>query len=300
MKRLVVGGIDRVYEINRNFRNEGIDAIHQPEFTMLEFYQAYSDYLELMDMTEELFRGLAEKVTGSAQIKYGEQTIDFSRFERLSMREAIVKYWPSAAGPAPLVAELAAEGGARAVAERFNRYARAHGLDSAAPVTKSSDGELTGELFETIAEAYLVQPTFIYDFPTAISPLSKQKPDDPSLTERFELFVAGMELANGFSELNDPFDQERRFRAQVEGGGQEAPKEVDMDYIRALAHGLPPTAGEGVGIDRLVMLLTDSHAIREVVLFPLLRAESPDTPDVADDAAEPGAGGGTGSGGQSK
>jgi lysyl-tRNA synthetase, class II len=296
LKRLVVGGIDRVYEINRNFRNEGIDAIHQPEFTMLEFYQAYSDYLELMDMTEELFRGLAERVTGSAQFKYGEHTIDFGRFERLSMREAIVKYWPAAAaGEAPTMAELAAEGGARAVAERFNVYARAHGLDSVGNVTKLSDGELTGELFETIAEAHLVQPTFIYDFPTAISPLSKQKPDDPSLTERFELFVAGMELANGFSELNDPIDQERRFRAQVEKGGQEAPKEVDMDYIRALAHGLPPTAGEGVGIDRLVMLLTDSHAIREVVLFPLLRAESP-----ADDAPAPGAIGGGDSGGNAK
>jgi lysyl-tRNA synthetase class 2 len=296
LKRLVVGGIDRVYEINRNFRNEGIDAIHQPEFTMLEFYQAYSDYLELMDMTEELFRGLAEKVTGSAQIKYGEQMIDFSRFERLSMREAIVRYWPSAAGAAPRVAELGVAGGARAVAERFDTYARAHGLDSVANVAKLSDGELTGELFETIAEAHLVQPTFIYDFPTAISPLSKQKPDDPSLTERFELFVAGMELANGFSELNDPFDQERRFRAQVEKGGQEAPKEVDMDYIRALAHGLPPTAGEGVGIDRLVMLLTDSHAIREVVLFPLLRAESQDAPDVAPQ----GPAGGTESGGKTK
>ena len=298
LKRLVVGGMDRVYEINRNFRNEGIDAIHQPEFTMLEFYQAYSDYLELMDMTEELFRGLAEKVTGSAQIKYGEQTIDFGRFERLSMREAIVKYWPAAgAGEAPTMAELGADGGARAVAERFNVYARAHGLDSVGNVTKLSDGELTGELFETIAEAHLVQPTFIYDFPTAISPLSKQKPDDPSLTERFELFVAGMELANGFSELNDPFDQERRFRAQVEKGGQEAPKEVDMDYIRALAHGLPPTAGEGVGIDRLVMLLTDSHAIREVVLFPLLRAESPDA--AADDGAAPEASG-SDSGGNAK
>jgi len=291
-----VGGIDRVYEINRNFRNEGIDAIHQPEFTMLEFYQAYSDYLELMDMTEELFRGLAEKVTGSAQIKYGEQTIDFGRFERLSMREAIVKYWPSAAGAAPTVAELGAEGGPRAVAERFNVYARSHGLDAVANVTKLSDGELTGELFETIAEAHLVQPTFIYDFPTAISPLSKQKPDDPSVTERFELYVVGMELANGFSELNDPFDQEQRFRAQVEKGGQEAPKEVDMDYIRALAHGLPPTAGEGVGIDRLVMLLTNSHAIREVVLFPLLRAESPEA--AADEAAAPGPSGGSDSGGK--
>jgi lysyl-tRNA synthetase, class II len=296
LKRLVVGGIDRVYEINRNFRNEGIDAIHQPEFTMLEFYQAYSDYLELMDMTEDLFRGLAEKVTGSAQIKYAEATIDFRRFERLSMREAIVKYWPAAAGAAPTVAELGAAGGPRATAERFNTYARANGVESVANVTKLSDGELTGELFETIAEAHLVQPTFIYDFPTAISPLSKQKPDDPSLTERFELFVAGMELANGFSELNDPFDQERRFRAQVEKGGQEAPKEVDMDYIRALAHGLPPTAGEGVGIDRLVMLLTDSHAIREVVLFPLLRAESP---DALDDPAGRGSGGGSDLGGLS-
>jgi lysyl-tRNA synthetase class 2 len=294
LKRLVVGGIDRVYEINRNFRNEGIDAIHQPEFTMLEFYQAYSDYLELMDMTEDLFRGLAEKVTGSALIKYGEASIDFGRFERLSMREAIVKYWPAAAGAAPTVAELGTAGGPRATAERFNIYARANGVESVANATKLSDGEITGELFETIAEAHLVQPTFIYDFPTAISPLSKQKPDDPSLTERFELFVAGMELANGFSELNDPFDQERRFRAQVEKGGQEAPKEVDMDYIRALAHGLPPTAGEGVGIDRLVMLLTDSHAIREVVLFPLLRAESP---DALDDPAARGSGGGSDLGG---
>jgi lysyl-tRNA synthetase, class II len=284
LKRLVVGGIDRVYEINRNFRNEGIDAIHQPEFTMLEFYQAYSDYLELMDMTEELFRGLAEKVCGTLQIKYGEQTIDFSRFERLSMREAIAKYWPAAAGTAPTTAELGAEGGPGAVAERYNAYARAHGAQAVADVQKVSDGERIGELFEAIAEAHLVQPTFIYDFPTAISPLSKQKPDDPSLTERFELFVAGMELANGFSELNDPFDQENRFRAQVEKGGQEAPKEVDMDYIRALSHGLPPTAGEGVGIDRLVMLLTDSHAIREVVLFPLLRKES-DEPLETDPAA---------------
>jgi lysyl-tRNA synthetase, class II len=279
LKRLVVGGIDRVYEINRNFRNEGIDAIHQPEFTMLEFYQAYSDYLELMDMTEELFRGLAEKICGSTQVKYGELVIDFGKFERLSMREAIVKYWPPAAGAAPTVAELAAARGPAAIAQRYNSYARAQGADMLASVQQLSDGEVIGELFEAVAEAHLVQPTFVYDFPTAISPLSKQKPDDPSLTERFELFIAGMELANGFSELNDPFDQERRFRAQVEKGGQEAPKEVDMDYIRALSHGLPPTAGEGVGIDRLVMLLTDSHAIREVVLFPLLRKESDEAPD---------------------
>jgi lysyl-tRNA synthetase class 2 len=274
LKRLVVGGIDRVYEINRNFRNEGIDAIHLQEFTMLEFYQAYSDFRELMDLTEELFRGLAQKLCSGTKIKYGELEIDFGRFERLSMREAIVKFWPKNAGATPNTEQLAATGGPVEVAEAFNSYARANGADGIAGVERLSDGELIGELFENVAEAHLVQPTFIYDFPTAISPLSKTRADDPSMTERFELFIAGMELANGFSELNDPADQELRFRAQVEKGGQEAPKELDVDYIRALSHGLPPTAGEGIGVDRLVMLLTDSHAIREVVLFPLLRTES--------------------------
>jgi len=295
LKRLVVGGLDRVYEINRNFRNEGIDAIHQPEFTMLEFYQAYSDYTELMDLTEQLFGELVKKVCGSTTIPYGEREIDFSRFERLSMREAIVKFWPSEAGAAPRVADLAAPGGPRGIAERYNSHARSHGQDPIAHAAAKSEGELTGELFEAIAEAHLFQPTLIYDFPTDISPLSKCREDDPSLTERFELFVAGMELANGFSELNDPLDQERRFRAQVEKGGQEAPKEVDTDYIRALSHGLPPTAGEGIGIDRLVMLLTDSHSIREVVLFPLLRAESESQAATAT-AAESG----TSSGGSTK
>jgi lysyl-tRNA synthetase class 2 len=274
LKRLVVGGLDRVYEINRNFRNEGIDAIHLQEFTMLEFYQAYSDYRELMDMTEELFRSLAEKICGSTKFKYEETEIDFGHFERLSMRDAIVKFWPAAARPAPTSAELAAAGGPLAIAERFNVYARAQNIDPILNVGKLSAGELIGELFEAVAEPHLVQPTFIYDFPIEISPLSKTRADDPSIAERFELFIAGMEVANGFSELNDPIDQENRFRAQVEKGGHEAPKEVDVDYIRALSHGLPPTAGEGIGIDRLVMLLTDSHAIREVVLFPLLRAES--------------------------
>ena len=274
LKRLVVGGLDRVYEINRNFRNEGIDAIHLQEFTMLEFYQAYSDYRELMDMTEELFRSLAEKISGSTKFKYEETEIDFGHFERLSMRDAIVKFWPAAARPAPTSAELAAAGGPLAIAERFNVYARAQNIDPILNVGKLSAGELIGELFEAVAEPHLVQPTFIYDFPIEISPLSKTRADDPSIAERFELFIAGMEVANGFSELNDPIDQENRFRAQVEKGGHEAPKEVDVDYIRALSHGLPPTAGEGIGIDRLVMLLTDSHAIREVVLFPLLRAES--------------------------
>ena len=178
------------------------------------------------------------------------------------------------AGAAPNEAELAEKAGPRAIADRYNIFAQGGAAEPIHGIQGMSDGELTGQLFEAVAEGHLNQPTFIYDFPTDISPLSKQKADDPSLAERFELFIAGMEIANGFSELNDPADQERRFRAQVEKGGQEAPKEVDVDYIRALSHGLPPTAGEGVGIDRLVMLLTDSHAIREVILFPLLRAET--------------------------
>jgi lysyl-tRNA synthetase, class II len=286
LKRLVVGGLDRVYEINRNFRNEGIDAIHLQEFTMLEFYQAYSDYRELMDMTEELFRGLAEKICGSTKFKYGEMEIDFGRFERLSMREAIVKFWPPVAGVAPTSAELGAAGGPLAIAERYNSYAAAGTVEPILNLPKLSAGELIGELFESVAEPHLTQPTFIYDFPVEISPLSKVRADDSSIAERFELFIAGMEVANGFSELNDPIDQEKRFRAQVEKGGHEAPKEVDVDYIRALSHGLPPTAGEGIGIDRLVMLLTDSHAIREVVLFPLLRAESGEP--AANEVPEPG------------
>jgi lysyl-tRNA synthetase, class II len=281
LKRLVVGGFDRVYEINRNFRNEGIDAVHQPEFTMLEFYQAYSDANALMQLTEELFRGLAEKVCGTTKIKYGENELDFSRFARFSMREAICKFWPAAASAAPTLAEMAQPDGPRGVAGRYNAYAHSCSAEPIPAIEKQSDGELTGELFETIAEEHLTQPTFIYDFPTAISPLSKRRADDPLLTERFELFIAGMEIANGFSELNDPADQERRFSAQVEKGGQDMPKEVDVDYIRALSHGLPPTAGEGIGIDRLVMLLTDSHAIREVILFPLLRVEEVDGGDAA-------------------
>ena len=273
LKRLVVGGLDRVYEINRNFRNEGIDAIHTPEFTMLEFYQAYSDYRELMALTEALFHGLVKDVCGSARVKYGEHEIDFGHFESLSMREAIVKFWPKEAGEAPSVAELAASGGAKRAAERFNAFAQKKNIDVIEGVDQLSAGELIGALFEAVAEENLIQPTFIYDFPVEISPLSKRRADDPSIAERFELFIEGMELANGFSELNDPADQEQRFRAQVEAGGAEMPKEVDMDYIRALAHGLPPTAGEGVGIDRLVMLLTDSHSIREVILFPTLRPQ---------------------------
>ncbi len=226
-----------MYEINRNFRNEGIDAIHQPEFTMLEFYQAYSNYLALMDLTEKLLGELVEKVCGTTKVPYGEQEINFGRFERLSMREAICKYWPAEAGNAPTAAELAQKDGARAVAKRYNSTALSRGIELIGGAETRSDGELTGDLFEAVAEEHVIQPTFIYDFPTEISPLSKCKEDDPSLVERFELFVAGMELANGFSELNDAEDQgaavfARRWKKE---GGQEG--------AQGSGRGLHPRAG---------------------------------------------------------
>jgi len=274
LKRLTVGGFDRVYEINRNFRNEGISTQHNPEFTMLEFYEAYSNYWDLMDLNEQLFAEVAKSITGATIVKYGDVELNFGKMERLSMREAIGKYWPADAGETPTASDLAVQGGARAAAERYNVWAKKTGAPYAAAKGTLSDGEWTGLLFETMAEHHLVQPTILYDFPTDISPLSKQKPDDPSLTERFEIYVAGMEIANGFSELNDPAEQERRFLAQIAQGGDEVPKQLDVDYIRALCHGMPPTAGEGIGIDRLTMLLTDSPSIRDVILFPLLRPES--------------------------
>ena len=285
LKRLVVGGLDRVYEINRNFRNEGISTAHNPEFTMLEFYQAYSDYHDLMDLNEELFAHLAMEITGSTFVKYGEHEIDFGKFQRISMREAVSRYWPEGAAGRPTVAELAAPGGPRAAAARYNAWTQSHGvpLEPLLDLASMKDGEITGLLFETVAEPQLIQATILYDFPTEISPLSKCRTDDPSLVERFEVYIAGMELGNAFSELNDPIEQERRFREQVESGGEEVPREVDMDYVRALAHGMPPAAGEGIGIDRLTMLFTDSHSIREVILFPLLR------PEVAGEAAAAGA-----------
>jgi len=273
LKRLTVGGFDRVYEINRNFRNEGISTQHNPEFTMLEFYEAYSNYRDLMDMNEKLFALLAKNITGSTTVKYGETELDFSKMQRLSMREAIVKYWPAEAGMPPTLEELAAPGGAPEATKRYNVWAKQSGAAYAAAKGTLTDGEWTGLLFETMAEDKLIQPTILYDFPTDISPLSKQKPEDPSLTERFEIYVAGMEVANGFSELNDPGEQERRFLSQIAQGGDEMPKQLDVDYIRALCHGMPPTAGEGIGIDRLTMLLTDSQSIRDVILFPLLRPE---------------------------
>jgi lysyl-tRNA synthetase class 2 len=273
LKRLTVGGFDRVFEINRNFRNEGISTEHNPEFTMLEFYEAYSNYRDLMELNEQLFARLAQVITGSTTVKYGDLDLDFSKMERLTMREAIVKYWPQGAGAPPTLAELAAPGGAQRATERYNAWAKSNHAEYAAAKGTLADGEWTGLLFETIAEDKLVQPTILYDFPLEISPLSKQKREDPSLVERFEIYVAGMEIANGFSELNDPAEQERRFLAQMAQGGDEVPKELDVDYVRALCHGMPPTAGEGIGIDRLTMLLTDSRSIRDVILFPLLRRE---------------------------
>jgi len=286
LKRLTVGGFDRVYEINRNFRNEGISTQHNPEFTMLEFYQAYADYHDMMNLTEELVTGLAKTVCGSTTIRYGKHTIDLSKWQRFTMRESICHYWPQGAGAAPTAAEMTEPSGVARAAERFNQLAAAKGwqrIAVPANVTVEAAGVMTGDLFEAVVESNLIQPTIIYDFPTAISPLSKCKPGDPMLTERFEFFIGGLELGNAFSELNDAEEQERRFRAQMERGGEEAPKAVDFDYVRALCHGLPPTGGEGIGIDRLTMLLTDAHSIREVILFPLLRPEA-----VAGEPAEPG------------
>src|SRR5262249_30740992 len=251
---------------------------------MLEFYEAYSNYRDLMDFNEELFAGLAKTITGSTVVKYGDVELDFGKFERLTMREAITKYWPSEAGSAPTVEELAKPGGPKGIAERYNTRAKQSGAAYAGSKGHLTDGEWTGLLFETMAEDKLIQPTILYDFPTDISPLSKQKPEDPTLTERFEIFIAGMEIANGFSELNDPAEQERRFLAQIAHGGEEVPKQLDVDYIRALCHGMPPTAGEGIGIDRLTMLLTDAHSIRDVILFPLLRPEAKADPATAEKA----------------
>ena len=277
LKRLTVGGFDRVYEINRNFRNEGISTQHNPEFTMLEFYEAYSNYQDLMDLNEELLALLARNVIGSTLIKYGEHELDFAKFQRLSMRDAIIKYWPAQLQGAPTREELAASGGPSSIARRYNVWAKESDAPYAAAKGQLTDGEWTGLLFETVAENKLIQPTILYDFPIDISPLSKQKPDDPALVERFEVYAAGMEIANGFSELNDPAEQERRFLAQMAQGGDESPKRLDVDYIQALCYGMPPAAGEGIGIDRLTMLLTDSKSIRDVILFPLLRPEAPES-----------------------
>jgi lysyl-tRNA synthetase class 2 len=283
LKRLTVGGFDRVYEINRSFRNEGLGWRWNPEFTMLEFYQAYTDYRGVMDLTQKLIEQAAIDVTGGTKTKWGEDEIDWhsENWRRLTMREAITRYWPDAAGAKPVMSDFATHESVKALVERFNRGHAHVAYDPNEPA-----GKTIAALFEAAAEEHLVQPTIIYEFPTAVSPLSKQKADEPDWTERWEIFAGKMEISNGFSELNDPEDQRRRFEGQLkerERGDEEA-HQMDEDYIRALSYGMPPAGGVGVGVDRLAMLLTDSHTIRDVILFPLLRPEKSSTAESAEDA----------------
>jgi len=252
LKRLIVGGFERVFELNRNFRNEGISTRHNPEFTMLEFYWAYADYELLMDLTEEMITSIAMGVVGSLSIPWGEETIHLDRpWRRRSLREAILEY-----------SQLEPED----LADRASMVAAAERL-GVERIEERSDGKLLAELFEVTAEQRLIDPTFIIDFPRDISPLAKSRPDNPDVVERFELFMGGIELANAYTELNDPLEQRRRLEAQAEATGGR----VDEDFLLALEHGMPPTGGEGIGIDRLVMLLTGKTSIRDVILFPLLR-----------------------------
>jgi lysyl-tRNA synthetase class 2 len=272
LKRLVAGGFDRVYEINRNFRNEGISTRHNPEFTMLEFYQAYTNYRGVMDLTQELIIQAAKDVTGGTKTKWGDQEIDWSavNWRRMTMREAIIEYWPESAGSKPVMSDFASHDSVKALVKRFNSAHSHMAYDPNEP-----PGKTIASLFEAVAEEHLTQPTIIYEFPTEVSPLSKQKADEPDWTERWEIFIGQMEISNGFSELNDPEDQRRRFEqqlAQRERGDEEA-HQMDEDYIRALSYGMPPAGGVGVGVDRLAMLLTNSQSIRDVILFPLLRPE---------------------------
>jgi len=254
LKRLIVGGFERVFEINRNFRNEGISVRHNPEFTMLEFYQAYSTYEDLMDMTEDMVSSLVYELYKTYKITYNGQEIDFSRpWKRITMEDALKEF------------------GGLDISEfidtnRLTSYARELGIESP---EKDKRGKLITKVFEELCEKHLVQPTFITDYPVEVSPLAKRSKDRPEITERFELYIAGMEVANGFNELNDPEDQKDRFLQQIQE--KEEGATMDEDYITALEYGLPPTAGEGIGIDRLTMLLTDSPSIREVILFPLLK-----------------------------
>ena len=276
LKRLTVGGFDRVYEINRNFRNEGISTRHNPEFTMLEFYQAYTDYRGVMDLTQELIIQAARDVTGGTKTQWGDQEIDWSpeNWRRMTMREAIIHFWPERAGVKPDLADFATRESLEALVQRFNSAHSHMAYDPNDP-----PGKTIANLFEAVAEEHLTQPTIIYEFPTAVSPLSKQEPDEPDWTERWEIFIGRMEISNGFSELNDPEDQRRRFEGQLkerERGDEEA-HQMDEDYIRALSYGMPPAGGVGVGIDRLTMLLTNSQSIRDVILFPLLRPEKKQT-----------------------
>lgn len=260
LKRLVVGGMDRVFEINRNFRNEGLSTRHNPEFTMIEFYQAYATYHDLMDLTEKLFRGIAVDVCGSASIHYQGDDFDFSKaFNRISVFDSILEYNPT------FSAQDLNKDNAKATAEKLGiEVKNSWGL-----------GKIQIEIFEVTVEEKLIQPTFITQYPTEVSPLARCNDDDPFITDRFELFIGGREIANGFSELNDAQDQAERFKAQVaqKDAGDDEAMHYDADYIRALEYGMPPTAGEGIGIDRLVMLFTNSASIRDVLLFPHMRPE---------------------------
>ena len=261
LKRLVVGGFERVYEINRNFRNEGLSTRHNPEFTMLEFYEAYADYHDLMDLTEDMLRSLAQSVLGTTQIQYQGETYDFGKpFARMSVKESILQF------------------NSDITEEQIDN------LESAKQIAKNLQiplkdsyglGKVQIEIFEKTVESRLMDPTFITAYPTEVSPLARRNDDDPFVTDRFEFFVGGREIANGFSELNDAEDQAERFRKQVEekDAGDHEAMHFDQDYVHALEHGMPPTAGEGIGIDRLVMLLTDSPSIRDVLLFPHMRPE---------------------------
>lgn len=255
LKRLISGGMERVFEINRNFRNEGVSTRHNPEFTMVEFYQAYTDYRGLMDLTCELLKQLAIDATGGAVVEYQGQQLDFGNVRRYSVREALVEFWQGDDKPTPEqvrdAAWLATNSG------------------------KATPGEQLIDLFERHGEQAMIQPTIIYEYPVEVSPLAKQNADDPSMTDRFEIYAAGMELGNAYTELNDPNEQRRRFESQLamrERGNDEA-HQMDEDFLRALSYGMPPTAGEGLGVDRLVMLMTNSKSIRDVILFPQLRPE---------------------------
>ena len=277
LKRLIVGGLSRVYEINRNFRNEGIGYRWNPEFTMLEFYWAYADFRDLIELTEDLLSGLAREVVGSETVTWRGAEVSFKRpFARFTMKEAIAYFSKGQIK----VDDLNDREKLMQLVRKFgeHRPVSADGTEAPAStpvpeIASMNEGKLLAELFESVAEEHLINPTFITDFPVEVSPLSKQRRDDPRYVERFELFIGGMEIANAFSELNDPDEQARRFQQQLaerERGDEEA-HQVDDDYVRALEYGMPPTAGEGVGIDRLTMILTDSPTIRDVILFPLMR-----------------------------
>ena len=338
LKRLVVGGMDRVYEINRNFRNEGISTQHNPEFTMLEFYMAYADYRDMMDFTAEMLAQVAREVNGTTVSHFNGHDLDWSNFQRLSMREAIIQFWPENAGTKPQMSDFSSYDALHALLSSAVQSSSIQGtgwrekrMPQESPrlppnLPRGTGGSMTKEqqsemntplrlnaalkgilaemenggnfgravatLFETFAEGELIQPTFIYDFPLAISPLSKNKrepEENADWVERFEIFVGGLEIGNAFSELNDPEEQRRRFEEQLgeRARGDEEAHQMDEDYIRALSYGLPPAAGEGVGIDRLTMLLTDSRSIRDVILFPLLRPLKREEEDELDSAAEP-------------